>query len=73
MVQEPPQELAARRYMERKGNPDARPYDQDKLEDLPCWYFYYHLPDGDVELEVSFDAERQEWNTMVTHFTPFPT
>lgn len=69
-VRELPQQTVARLFMERKGYMDARAKDVEKLDDSPCWYFFYELPDGDLELEVFFDAERSTWECMVTTFTP---
>ena len=63
-----PQEAAAQRYMQRKGYPDVRPYRSDKIEDMPCWYFSYRLPDGDLELEVYFDQDRGDWTFAVSSF-----
>lgn len=65
-----PQEAAAQRYMTRKGYPNARPYSSDKIEDMPCWYFSYRLPDGDLELEVYFDHRRDDWVFTVSSFAP---
>jgi len=65
-----PQEAAAQRYMQRKGYPGVRPYDQDKIEDMACWYFYYRLPDGDLELEVFFDYRKNDWTFTVSSFAP---
>lgn len=68
MDEMPPQDLAARLYMNHKGYPDARPHEVDKLEDEPCWYFYYELPDGDLELEVLWDKSQEDWVCTVTSF-----
>ena len=63
-----PQETAALRYMQNKGYGNVRPYDQDKIDGVPCWYFYYRLPEGDLELEVFFDEKRNDWVTTVSSF-----
>jgi hypothetical protein len=57
----------AQDYMRRKGYPQVRPHLVEKVQEIPCWYFYYDLPDGDLELEVFWD--KGEWNTYVTAFT----
>lgn len=64
-----PQYEAAALFMAHKGLPQARPYDVDKLEDIPCWYFYYELDDGLLELEVFWDRTGERWETTVTAFT----
>lgn len=72
-TEELPQEIAARLYMEAKGYLDARPFEQEKLEDQPCWYFYYDVPgEGEIELEIFFDRQLGEWSTTVTNFIPQP-
>jgi hypothetical protein len=52
---------AAQAYMKRKGYPDARPYSVIPIEGQPCWYFYYQLPEGRLELEVSDDDGVWRW------------
>jgi hypothetical protein len=64
---EAPQDTVARLFMEHKGY-RVRPFEIDKLPDIPCWYYYYDLPDGRLELEVFFDARKQDWITTVTSF-----
>lgn len=68
LVSDAPQETAARVFMEHKGYPRARPFEVDKLEGQPCWYFYYDLPEGRLELEVSWDERVQDWRLLVTGF-----
>lgn len=63
-----PQELVAEQFMTHKGYGDIRPYDIDKLNDEPCWYFLYDLEDGaTLELEVFWNGS--EWETTVTGFS----
>jgi hypothetical protein len=62
-----PQDLAAALFMEHKGFPGLEPYDIDKIEDEPCWYYLYEMPEGILELEVFWNGE--DWETMVTTFT----
>lgn len=63
-----PQGLAAQQFMDHKGLGRMAPYDFDKLDDQPCWYFYYDLDEGDLELEVFWD-ELDGWEVTVTTFT----
>lgn len=51
-----PEDAAADYYLAHKGYPDARPVRKYEAEPGRCWYFYYVLPDGDLELEVSWDG-----------------
>jgi len=62
-----PHEQAALQYMTHKGYPSIEPFDVDALDDQPCWYFYYELPEGTLELEVYWNG--REWETTVTTFT----
>jgi hypothetical protein len=64
-----PQGRVAQQFMDHKGLGHLRPCDVDKLEDQPCWYFYYELPEGELELEVYWDHNDGTWETMVTTFT----
>lgn len=61
-----PHELVAKQFMSHKGYSGIQPSDVEKLDGQPCWYFLYHLPEGILELEVSWDG--REWNTQVTTF-----
>lgn len=63
----PPQEQVAALFMKHKGYSGLGPYHQEKLDGQPCWYFYYDLPEGILELEVSWDGA--EWDAYVTTFT----
>lgn len=68
MTAEAPQDMAARLFMEHKGYSDVRPIEVEKLDDIPCWYFYYDLPEGTLELEVYYDVRREDWISTVTSF-----
>lgn len=57
---------AAQAYMKRKGYSDVQPVDVIPIEGDLCWYFYYNLPDGRLELEVSW--EEGDWRYVVTAF-----
>lgn len=57
---------AAQTYMCHKGYPDIRPTSVIRIEDDDCWYFYYLLPEGILELEVC-SVDRQ-WTCKVTAF-----
>lgn len=68
-----PHVLVAQYFMARKGYPDLEPFEVTKLEDHDCWYFYFRLPEGDLELEVFYDRDKQDWQTTVTAFPAEPT
>lgn len=63
-----PQDEVAHDFMVRKGYRSIAPYDVQKLDGQPCWYFLYDLPEGVLELEVFYDEDKQDWETMVTTF-----
>lgn len=65
-----PQGRVAQHFMDRKGLGHFKPVDVEQLDDQPCWYFLYEMPDGTLELEVFYDAERMEWECVVSTFTP---
>lgn len=48
------QDQAAAKYMAHKGYPDIVPTSVEKVDDIPCWYFTYNLPEGPLELEVEW-------------------
>ena len=61
--------VVAQEFMTRKGYRDLFPVDMEFLEgDDHCRYFYYELPEGDLELEVSWNPKSGTWDTMVTAF-----
>jgi len=60
------QAKAAQAYVHRKGFPHAVPVDVIEIIGDTCWYFYYSLPDGCLELEVAWDDGA--WNYAVTAF-----
>jgi len=62
-----PQARVAQQFMDHKGLGHLRPVEIEELDDQPCWYFYYVLPEGDLELEVAWEGGR--WETTVTTFT----
>lgn len=61
-----PHEQVAHQFMAHKGYSYIEPSDIQKLDGQPCWYFLYQLPEGILELEVSWNGE--EWITLVTTF-----
>lgn len=64
-----PQAVIAQHFMrEVKGIRNALPHDVEQLEEQPCWYFYYSLPQGELELEVCWNDEADDWETTVTAF-----
>jgi hypothetical protein len=66
MTEQTPQGRVAQLFMEHKGLGEIEPYDIEQVEGESCWYFYYRLPEGKLELEVSW--EDGEWDTLVTSF-----
>lgn len=60
------QAKAAQAYIRHKGYPEALPNDVIDIEGDLCWYFYYDLPDGCLELEVAW--ENSDWKYTVTTF-----
>lgn len=68
MSEQTPQGLVAQQFMEHKGLGHLEPFDIEKLDDQPCWYFCYQLPEGVLELEVYYDPDEQ-WKVTVTTFT----
>lgn len=68
VMEEQPHETVARLFMEHKGLSDVRPYDIERVEGDLCWYFYYLLPEGQVELEVYYDTARNQWECATTSF-----
>ena len=64
-----PQALVAQQFMRDKGYKRIEPCGVEQLDDQPCWYFLYQLPEGDLELEVFWNAATGEWETLVTCFS----
>lgn len=62
-----PEARIAQHFMQHKGI-SVEPHEVDKLDDLPCWYFYYRMPEGELELEVFYDQVREDWDVQVTSF-----
>lgn len=50
----------AQEYMSYKGYPDIRPLGVTQVEEDECWYYYYNLPEGLLELEVFQDDRRYQ-------------
>lgn len=63
-----PQARVAQQYMDHKGLSQMRPHTVEKVDDQACWYFIYQLPDGDLELEVTWERAGG-WDATVTSFT----
>lgn len=61
--------MAAQQFMTHKGLSHLKPIDVEQLEDQPCWYFLYELPEGVLELEVLYDERTNEWETTVSTFS----
>lgn len=64
----PEMEVAAF-FMRRKGYPDVEPREVERIEGIHCWYFIYELPDGELELEVTW-SEAEDWQVRVSVFRP---
>lgn len=62
-----PQAQIAEHFMRYKGY-HKKPHAIEKLEGQPCWYFYYALPEGELELEVYYDEVVDDWEVTVTAF-----
>ena len=64
-----PEAQIAQDFMVRKGYQNVVPVDYEAIDSAhPCYYFYYDLPEGELELEVSFDPKSGMWDTLVTAF-----
>ena len=64
-----PQAVAAQHFMDHKGLGHLRPFEVDQLDDQPCWYFYYELPQGELEVEVFWDSI-DGWECRATTWKP---
>lgn len=62
-----PQAQIAQHFMKHKGL-NVRPFEIERLENQPCWYFYYQLPEGQLELEVFYNQTSDDWEVAVTCF-----
>jgi hypothetical protein len=60
------QAKAAQAYIQHKGYANVMPERVIQIEGDLCWYFYYDLPDGYLELEVAW--EKGDWQYTVTAF-----
>lgn len=60
----------AQDFMLKKGYPEIRPFGVIQVEDAPCWYFYYRLPEGVLELEI--ESENTHFNKRVSAFITDP-
>ena len=50
----------AQEFMATKGYPEIKPLGLIPVEDDECWYFYYLLPEGLLELEVFQDGSKYQ-------------
>ena len=67
-----PQARMAQYFMREVKGLTIEPHDVEQLDDhQDCWYFYYDLPQGELELEVFYDARKRDWDIAVTAF-PIP-
>jgi hypothetical protein len=58
----------AQEYMAGKGYPSIRPLGLHAVEGDECWYFYYQLPEGLLELEVFFEPTSNKYRRRVAAF-----
>lgn len=63
----PPQHRVALEFMAFKGYTDAR-IDEWKKETRFSWIYYFLLPEGQLELLVTWDPEQRRWDAKVTDF-----
>lgn len=65
-----PETQIAQEFMARKGYPDIKPFAVEEVHATSAlYYFYYQLPEGQLELEVSWDPKTGTWDTLVTAFS----
>ena len=60
------QDVVARDFMRQRGY-YKKPKLIERVEGDFCWYYYYDLPEGELELEVSWE-EKDGWQATVTDF-----
>lgn len=63
-----PQAQIAQHFMRETKGISISPHDVEKLDDQLCWYFYYTLPQGELELEVFYGEDVDDWFVTVTAF-----
>lgn len=68
-----PQAQIAQHYMRVTKGLRVEPHAVEALDDQPCWYFYYNLPRGELELEVFFNEDKDDWEVTVTCFPVAPS
>lgn len=66
-----PQDQIAADFMTRKGYRNIQYRQVVRIEGLYCWYYDYDLPDGVLELEVTWTPE-DDWQAQVSVFRPEP-
>lgn len=61
--------------MTKKGYQDIRPLGVVQIYEPQdgCWYYYYAVPEGILELEVAYDSATQRFSRQVTAFVTEPT
>lgn len=66
---EAPETQIAQDFMTRKGYSGLVPFEVEEVDaEVALYYFYYRLPEGELELEVSWNPKTGMWDTMVTAF-----
>ena len=63
---------AAQEFMTKKGYEEIRPLGVVSVQDDACWYFYYRLPEGVLELEVTWEPDGRRYDRRVTTFLTDP-
>lgn len=63
---------AAQDFMLKKGYPEIRPLGVINIPDDSCWYFYYRLPEGVLELEVIGEPDGRRFTRKVSTFITDP-
>lgn len=58
----------AQEFMAAKGYPQIRPLGMQTIQGDNCWYFYYHLPEGLLELEIAQEPDGRRYSRKVTAF-----
>lgn len=58
----------AQEFMSAKGYSTIRPLGIQVVEGDECWYYYYELPEGLLELEVFYDPDARRYQRKVTAF-----
>ncbi len=61
-----PQDEVARDFMQRRGY-QLDPVSVERVDGQHCWYYLYELPEGELEIEVSWSRE-DGWDVVTSGF-----